>query len=512
MEQSLSLDNFVVFNTLSIHQLRVEPNRVKAVYTLEKKDGAVISNELIYSFHENCFNPSITGDVNLASMMVAQVAINYGLFCETIIFDGYYDGIDRQFIKNMIENTSREIYVNKLLSKNEFLKPPYNTLKAQKKKSYTSANIIFKNSNYQHLSPKQEKTIPDANQFAILSSGGKDSLLSYGILKEIGSTHPIYVNEAGRHWYTAYNAFHGFEKIEPNTARVWCNSDRIFNWMVKQMPFIKDNFQNIKADIYPIRLWTVAVFLFGVLPIVRKRGIKNIIIGNEYDTTLQLNQEGITHYAALYDQSKYFDNAFTRYYRRKGWDFYQYSILRSLSELLILKILVKRYPDLQQMQVSCHAAHKEGERMVPCGNCEKCRRIVGMLKAMNEDPKRCGYTDLQIENCLKALQSKSVKQLGSDAQQLYYMLLEKGLIASTEHTQKMGKHRPEIMKLRFDNERSQLEDLPKYVRNHLFSVYSQYAEGAMKMINKKWQPTDLNEILSQNHLYKPLKNEQNKSS
>ncbi len=99
-----------------------------------------------------------------------------------------------------------------------------------------------------------------------------------------------------------------------------------------------------------------------------------------------------------------------------------------MSELQILKILVKRYPDLQQTQVSCHASHKEGEKMLPCGNCEKCRRIVGMLVALNEDPKRCGYTDQQIDKCLKSLQTKKVKQLGPDAQQLYYLLYSKNLI------------------------------------------------------------------------------------
>jgi len=126
------------------------------------------------------------------------------------------------------------------------------------------------------------------------------------------------------------------------------------------------------------------------LPIASKRKAGNILIGDEYDTTLKLNYQGITHYSGLYDQSKYFDNALTRYFMKKGWGFHQYSILRSLSELLILKILVKRYPELQKHQVSCHASHDKDGRVYPCGNCEKCRRIVGMLMALDEDPRNCG--------------------------------------------------------------------------------------------------------------------------
>ena len=99
---------------------------------------------------------------------------------------------------------------------------------------------------------------------------------------------------------------------------------------------------------------------FGSLPIARNIGAGNILIGDEYDTTMRGRTAGISHYCGLYDQSKYFDNAMTRYYRMKGWKLHQFSVLRSLSELLIMKVLIKRYPELQKQQVSCHAAHEVG--------------------------------------------------------------------------------------------------------------------------------------------------------
>jgi hypothetical protein len=246
------------------------------------------------------------------------------------------------------------------------------------------------------------------------------------------------------------NAYKYFSKAEPHTSKPWCNADRVFNWMLKQLPFIKENYANIRADIYPIRLWTVAIFLFGVLPIARKKGIGNILIGDEYDSTLTSKTNGIFHYNGLFDQSKYFDLVMTRYFNNKGWSIKQFSILRSLSELLIMKILIKRYPDLQQHQVSCHAAHEKDGRMYPCGKCEKCRRIIGMVTALEEDPQRCGYRPDQIENGLKALTMQSVKQLGSDAAHLYYLLLSKRLIEKNTFTEKVAKEHPEITKLRFD--------------------------------------------------------------
>ena len=419
-------------------------------------------------------------------MMLAQVALNYGLFFETIEFDGLFDKTDQQFLKDMMENTSREILTNKLLIKNEFLKPPFDTLKAEKRDQYTQAKLLFTNTQFENVKLTREKAETDRNKYAILSSGGKDSLLTYGIIKEIGEPYPVFINEAGRHWFTAVNSHRYYKTIEPNTAKPWCNSDRLFNWMLKQLPFIKENYASIRADIYPIRLWTVAVFLFGVLPIARKKATGNILIGDEYDTTVKGNLNGISHYNGLYDQSKYFDNAMTRYFKSKGWNIYQYSILRSLSELLIMKVLIKRYPELQEHQVSCHAAHELEGRMYPCGKCEKCRRIIGMIKVLDENPEKCGYNQNQIADGLKALTTKSIKQIGSDAAHLYYLLSEKNLIEHNDFTAKASKAHPEIMKLRFDQERSNLEDMPSHIRKPLFTILSEYADSTVKRINNRW--------------------------
>lgn len=496
----MGIRDLVVFKELKVHGLQVEAKRVKATYTIVRTDGAETSNELIYSYDNPYFDKKNAHDVNLASMMAAQVAINYGLFFETVSFDGLYEEVDKNFIRKMVENTCREILVNKFAVPNPFLKPPYDSLELRQQDTYTAAEIVFTNTSFGQLKYTKSAASPDQDRYAILSSGGKDSLLTYGLIKEIGVPHPVFINESGRHWFTAINAYKYYRENEPNTVKPWCNSDRIFSWMVKQMPFIKEYFQGIRADIYPIRLWTVAVFLFGVLPVARKRNIGNILIGNEYDTTVKSTFQGISHYNALYDQSKYFDNALTRYYKQKGWNMYQYSILRSLSELLILKILVKRYPELQRLQVSCHAAHEKDGKMYPCGNCEKCRRIVGMLTALDEDPQRCGYTPVQIEKGLENLSAKGVKQIGPDAAHLYHLLLTKNKIADNEHTRKLAKSHAEITQLRFDNERSMMADLPEYIRKPIFDVYGQYADGAVRLQDRKWKAVSVEE-LSENNPY-----------
>ena len=57
---------------------------------------------------------------------------------------------------------------------------------------------------------------------------------------------------------------------------------------------------------------------------------------------------------------------------------------------------------------------------------------------------------------------------------------------------------PEITKLRFDKERSNLEDMPTYIRKPLFDIFAQYADGAIKRVDKKWTEIEVNnEFLNQ---------------
>lgn len=483
--QNNPLAPLLAIDHLTVGPVKIEPKRMVMPYTVEQ-GGEQHSNEFIYKFEEVVFDPASPESQNLASMMGAQVALNYGLFCKKITFDGLFDHTDRRFLLDMMENTSKEILVLKIYSPNVFLLDSVKGLPVEKRKKYTQAEVKFVDSKFGGSRPEWDYWHTDRNKHCVLSSGGKDSLLSYGLLKEIGvETHAIFGNESGRHWFTALNGYRHQKEIDPNTTRVWMNSDRMFAWMLRHLPFVRQDFANVRADDYPIRLWTVAVFLFGVLPLMKKRGIGRLVIGDEYDSTQRGSFEGITHYCGLYDQSRFFDEAMSRFFLKKGWHLSQFSLLRPLSELLIEKTLVKRYPELQAHQTSCHATHEHGGRILPCGKCEKCRRIVGMLTAMDADPRNCGYTEEQIGKALEILENKKVKQIGSDSSHLFYLLAQKGVLKSE------AKPHPEIMQLRFDKERSHLDGIPVDLRQPLFKIMLEHAEGAVHRAGRKWQRFDL---------------------
>ncbi|MEJ2720031.1 MAG: creatininase family protein [bacterium] len=495
------LEQLVVIDELSVGPVVVGKRRLTAPYTVvrgRKKDTIDFS----YKFDENVFEQGTAADQNLANMMAAQVALNYGLFCRKIVFRGAFDAADQRFINDMMENTSREIYVKKLLEENPFLRLPPGSIPAVRRKRYTQAVVEFPDSASVRSVP-WSPTGSSVRRVGILSSGGKDSLLSYGLLNEVGyEIHPIFCNESGRHWFTALNAFRYFEKNIAHTARVWTNSDRVFSWMLRHFPFIRQDFAAIRSDEYPIRLWTVAVFLFGALPLLRKRCAGRLVIGDEYDTTARMSYRGITHYNGLYDQSRYFDNALSRYFSRKKWALSQFSVLRPLSEFLIERMLVTRYPHLFEHQVSCHAAHVVGDRVKPCGRCEKCRRIVGLVLANGGDPRLCGYMDDQIQECLRALGERGVHQEKQGTEHLMWTLRQKRLLSGGGRAERRAARHPEVVKLRFDRERSPVEGIPKDIREATYPILLQYTEGAVRQSGNDWREFDVMKSPEFHHPYR----------
>ena len=500
LTQSAHFKQILAIDRLEVGPIRLEAKRLTAPYTVIQ-NGKSETFKLIYSYQERVFDPTDPDHQNLAAMLAAQVALNYGLFCGAIVFHGFYDSLDRRFLRTMAENTAREIYVKKFLEPNPFLKGLVGQMPAVKQANYCQARLRFVDARKDRRKlDRWHMWSTKRNHYCILSSGGKDSLLSFGLIQEIlgakgqlhGEVHPIFVNESGRHWFTALNAYRYFEKNVPHTARVWVNSDRLFVWILRHLPFIRTDFASLRSDEYPLRLWTVAVFLFGVLPLMRKRGLGRLLIGDEFDTSIRASHAGIHHYDGLFDQSIYFDQALSSYFLQKGWAISQFSILRPLSELLIETILAQRYPHLQTLQMSCHATYKSKTgQVLPCGRCEKCRRIVGMLTAIEIDPKRCGYRTEQIQACLQRLVTHGIHQEEEGAQHLLYLLIQKNAIQQPSPEGLKAEKHPEVVHLRFDSDHSPIPAIPIDLRSPLYHILREYAQGALLKVGNKWKELDL---------------------
>ncbi len=480
----------VVLERLEVAPARLERRRLVVPYRVTTHEGTT-EIDLTYTYGEDVFDPGEPADRNLAQVIGSQVALNYGLFCREMVLDGPLDSVDQAFLSGAARNTAREIYVNKFLAPNPFLRGEAARLPVIRRRDYLRARLSFPGA---VAAPRGAagswRTHPERH--AVLSSGGKDSLLTWGILRELGrDTHPIFINESGRHWFTALKAYRHFAAEVPETARVWTSSDRVFSWMLRHLPFVRPDFAEVRSDEYPIRLWTVAVFLFGALPLLRKRGIGRLLVGDEHDTTRRSTRNGIPHYDGLYDQSRYFDDSMSRYFRRKRWNVAQFSILRPLSELLIQKTLAERHPDLLRLQVSCHAPHRDGGDVRPCGRCEKCRRIVAMLVALGADPAACGYDPPRAEACLDALPREGIHQEAAGVAHLAHMLQEQGRLGGASLGGVRPRPHPEVVQVRIDSERSPLSAVPRDLLLPLARIFLEHSGGAVRRVGRVWVATDL---------------------
>ena len=162
-------------------------------------DGDEVELSFSYDF-------PVTMDRQDLRMLSLIPLVNYSLFTEEIEAEFPITKQDYDFIKNMMVINSREIYVNKLLKRGqEFYREEY-IPKSPNEEEASHCPILNID-----LEPNTRNDFKKDGSVAIMSSGGKDSLLTYGIMKEAGANvFPIFVNESGGHWKTASVAYDYF--------------------------------------------------------------------------------------------------------------------------------------------------------------------------------------------------------------------------------------------------------------------------------------------------------------
>ena len=77
------METLLVIDRLEVGPVKLEKKRLVAPYRVfvGEKENA---NELVYTYEEEVFDPTDPTAANLATMIAAQLALNYGLFCKEI--------------------------------------------------------------------------------------------------------------------------------------------------------------------------------------------------------------------------------------------------------------------------------------------------------------------------------------------------------------------------------------------------------------------------------------------
>jgi len=462
---------------MRIGNLRVKDRSILTTYEIEV-DGVRKEYDLIEVYEGSI--KDIEGIEEIAALISIVPAINYTLFTKEIDIEFPIHDLDLKFFIDMSEITARDIFVNRIvrrtgLVKEEFIPDP-ESVRPEDASPKAEVNVNTRSTTLDYSG--------DEGKCGVMVSGGKDSLLSFMLLKEAGcEVHPLFFNESGRHWHVSLKAYRYFRAEEPRTSRVWSNIDRLFNFIESNMRILVKDFKKKTKEIYPIRLFWFEHWAFSFLPILMRRGIGNIIFGNEYDDPSSVPSyfKGIKHYNAIYDQSQDFEDYMTNWFKNRGLGIKQWSPIRSISGLIVQRILYRRYPDIMKLQMSCHSPRHASGELRPCGNCSKCIGIRIFLLANGIDPRIIGYGD-ELRDIVEHVESGKYRLDDDELEHSLYLISERlGVKLPRAH------QHPEVETVRFNDVTARIDHIPyPELRRKIFNIIEEYVNGYSILRDGRW--------------------------
>ncbi len=407
--------------------------------------------------------------------------LNYGLFTENLLLKFPLAEPDLRLLDDLLLVFSRDIYVNKILRRRaDYILPEYlpREDRIQPEDARPRAKIEPRDvgGRGQTLGRGADKA-----RCGVLSSGGKESLLTYALLKEAGAdVHPFYINESGGHWRTALPAYRYHKAVDANTRRVWTNVDRFYNFMLDHLHFIRPDHRKVRADTYPIRLCIFPFYVFALLPLFMREKIGNILLGSEFDDLRSPPvHHGIPHYFGIYDQHQDYDIRMNQWYARRMQGLVQWSAVRNISGFIVERILVSRYPALAQYQRSCHSCHFRGGAIIPCGECSKCWGVLLFLLANRADPGMMSYSKEDVCSILGEDDFSSLRLDPDEKDHAFFLLRGKGAFPE-------GKAVDHVEKIHFQGLTVDPSSIPEQFRAKLLSLFESYTSGYCRLEKGDW--------------------------
>ncbi len=474
------IPDMVCFSSIEISEPIINGKSVKTNIFLNKTEGDESAFSIMLKYQEKVKDDSLP----LLRLAFTMPLLNYGLFSKKFKLNFPISKTDYNILNELNRIFSRDIFVNKILRRrtNYILSDFLPKQEDVKPEDANSKAIIEPSQVYNDkiISPDVDK-----NSCGILSSGGKESLLTYGLLNEIGcNTYPLYINESGGHWRTAIPAYRYHKKIDSNTYRVWTNVDRFYVFMLDNLKFIRSDHRKIWADTYPIRLCIFPFYVFLLLPIFVDKKIGNLLIGSEFDDLRStLEYLGIKHFYGIYDQHQDYDNIMNNWYTKRIPDLHQWSAVRNISGLVVEKILVKHYPKLARFQRSCHSCHFENNRIVPCGTCSKCMGVLLFLLANKANPKIMNFKNENIESFLSQVDPLKLRLDQDEKNHSFYLIGNNQNYKPVDH----------VEKIHMNKETCDLSLIPFHLRKQLLHILEQYTLGYCVLDDNNWVSVHKNE-------------------
>lgn len=242
--------------------------------------------------------------------------------------------------------------------------------------------------NYQKNN-KNQKILPQKaaskNQWLLALSFGKDSLLTYGLIRELKIPHKIvFVKEMqdidqveAKHKNQICRQFIKNEKVQIDYMHD--HADEIF--LSKKLTHHLHDIANTNG---------MLAFILELLPLAYFHKTRYIALGNEANfIDAFINHDGHKSYPS-FDQSIVYAKKHNQYLKKLTANNLQsVSLVEPIYNLAEYHILYHRYPDLLKYMMSCSPEKPGSERW--CYDCPMCAKAFLYSKAVGGDPKNIKF-------------------------------------------------------------------------------------------------------------------------
>ncbi len=285
------------------------------------------------------------------------------------------------------------------------------TVFENKEKNILTSSLIkqFYNVNFQtqykglNYSYGGKKTKHNLKETAILLfSFGKDSLLTYALLDELGvSVIPVFMQEPN-------SAFENAHKRKL--------ADRFYNKLDEEVVFFPLSIGRLRQtrDLYWGWDIILSQYAFVLVPYYFYYQTRYLFFGNEQSVNYSVKDKEGFLINPVFEQSVFGMQHLQDIPKQFFIDTHIGSLIEPLHDHLILFILHNRYPDFGKFQMSCFSENDRAKNRRWCGACEKCARLYIMFRALDISPKKVGFNE---------------DMLSADKER-YYVIFENGGVES----------------------------------------------------------------------------------
>ncbi len=275
--------------------------------------------------------------------------------------------IEPVFFKILLYSIPMNIFESKNVTTSELLKKFYNV----------NFQTQFKGLNFPYSGKKVKKQLKE--RAIVFFSFGKDSLLTYGLLQELGVS-PILV----------------FMK-EPQSAIENAHkrklADRFYKKFEEEIEFFPLSIGRLRQETDMAWGWDIILsqYAFILVPYYFYYQARYLFFGNERSCNFFTTDKENYLINPVFEQSVSSMQLLQSIPKLFFIQTHIGSLIEPINEIFITYILHRRYPDIARFQMSCFSEEEEAKKKRWCGVCEKCARIYIFFKALGISPERVGF-------------------------------------------------------------------------------------------------------------------------